>query len=252
MVEVGGVGLYAVGKPGVGLLPLIEGLDDLNAADVLHDGAVHGLGGLDGALVLLAVVGHYRHHEGHAHRDGHQAQQGHPPVQYEQVDKDAYRTQHIGGHLRQQVGQGPLHALHLVYDDLLHLATGGIQDGAERHSGEFLQNLLPDGLQNGEGSLVGDRQGQGIQAGPQQEPCQGHGAPGQVEREFLSAGQQAENDLGGGEVRSHAAQHPCYGGEDGPDQAAVLCLAQLPQPEHGTLLVHLEFLLIWLGFANSL
>ena len=47
-------------------------------------------------------------------------------------------------------------------------------------------------------------------------PCQGHGAPGQVEREFLSAGQQAENDLGGGEVRSHAAQHPHHSGQESP------------------------------------
>ena len=101
VVEVGGVGFHAVGKTGVGLLPLIEGLDDLNAADVLHDGAVHGLGGLDGALVLLAVVGHHRHHEGHAHRDGHQAQQGHSPVQHKQVDEDTHRPQHVGGHLRQ-------------------------------------------------------------------------------------------------------------------------------------------------------
>ena len=91
---------------------------------------------------------------------------------------------------------------------------------------------------------MGDRQGQGIQAGPQQEPCQGHGAPGQVEREFLSAGQQAENDLGGGEVRSHAAQHPRHGGQNRPDQTAMLCRPQLPQPEQGTLLVHREFLLL--------
>ena len=56
VVEVGGVGLYAVGKTGVGLLPLIEGLYDLNAADVLHDGAVHGLGGLDGDTRLSRAI----------------------------------------------------------------------------------------------------------------------------------------------------------------------------------------------------
>ena len=73
VVEVGGVGLYAVGEAGIGLLALVERLDDLNAADVLHNGAVHGLGGLDRALILLAVASHHRHHESHAHRDGHHA-----------------------------------------------------------------------------------------------------------------------------------------------------------------------------------
>ena len=68
-----GVGLYAVGEAGIGLLALVERLDDLNAADILHNGAVHGLGGFDRALVLLAVASHHRHHEGHAHWDGHQA-----------------------------------------------------------------------------------------------------------------------------------------------------------------------------------
>src|SRR5699024_12808962 len=66
-------------------------------------------------------------------------------------DRDSFPTRRSS-----DLGQGPLHALHLVYDDLLHLAAGGIQDGAERHPGEFLQDLLPDGLQNGKGSLVGD------------------------------------------------------------------------------------------------
>ena len=155
MVEVGGVGLHAVGKPGVGLLPLVEGLDDLDAADVLHDGAVHSLGGSDGTLILLAVARHHRHHEGHAYRDGHQAQQGHPPVQHKQVDEDANRSQHVGGHLRQQVGQGPLHALHLVYDHLFHLAAGGVQNRTQRHLWQFLQHFLPDRFPDSKGGLVG-------------------------------------------------------------------------------------------------
>src|SRR5699024_3029777 len=105
---------------------------------------------------------------------------------------------------------------------------GGVQDGAQRHFGELLQNLLPDGFQDREGGLVGNGQGQGVKAGPQQKPRQGHGAPGQVEREFLVSGQQAKDDLSGGKVGGHTAQHPHHGGQDGLDQAAVLCLTQFP------------------------
>lgn len=80
------------------------------------------------------------------------------PVQHEQIDENAYRTQHVGSHLRQQVGQRPLHTLHLIHNDLFHLPTGCVQNGAQRHFGELFQNLLSDRFQNGEGGLVGDGQ----------------------------------------------------------------------------------------------
>ena len=128
VVIVGGIGPYPGRELLIGVLSLIEGLDDLNAADVLHNGLVHSLGRLHRALIVLAIAAHNGHHKSHAHRNGHQTQQCHAPVQREQIHENAYRCQQIGGHLRQQVSQRRLHTLHLIYHDLFEPSAGGVQN----------------------------------------------------------------------------------------------------------------------------
>ena len=128
VVVVGSIGPYPGGELLIGVLSLIEGLDDLNAADVLHNGLVHGLGRLHRTLIVLAIAAHDGHHKSHAHRNGHQTQQCHAPVQREQIHENAYRRQQIGGHFGQQVCQRRLHTLHLIYHDLFEPSAGGIQN----------------------------------------------------------------------------------------------------------------------------
>ena len=148
------------------------------------------------------------------------------------------------------MGQGPLHALHLIHDDLLHLAAGGVQNRTQRHLWQFLQHPLPDGFQDGKGGLVGLGQGQGIQGGPEQEAHERHNTPYQVVLHTLLPFQQAQDDLRRSEVREHPKQYPHHSGQDRPLQAALLSLSQLPQTEHGALLFHDINSSFWLVIAN--
>ena len=50
-----GIGANLVDQAGVGVLALVEGLDDLDAVDVLDHRAAHFAGGLDSALIILGV-----------------------------------------------------------------------------------------------------------------------------------------------------------------------------------------------------
>ena len=98
---------------------MVEGLNNLNPADIFHDCGIHGLGNLHGTFILLSVILHHRHHKRHSHRNGNEREESHSPVQDEKINKNADWDQKIGRHLRKQMGQGTLHAFHLIHNNLL-------------------------------------------------------------------------------------------------------------------------------------
>ena len=104
-----GVVSHLIGELCVGLTALIEGLDDLDAVDVLDESGAHFGGRLHGTGIVLAVAAHDGHHEEERHREHHQTEQRQPPVQHEQVQDGEHRGRDVGGHFREQMGQRGLH-----------------------------------------------------------------------------------------------------------------------------------------------
>ena len=141
-----GVGADLVGQPGVGFLSLIKCLNDLDAVDVLDHSAAHFVGGLHCALVILLIAAHDHHHKSEGHRKYHQGQKRQPPVQYKEINQRQHRSSDICRHFRKQVGQGGLHAVHLIYNDLLQLTAGHIHDSTKRKPRQFRQQKLADRL----------------------------------------------------------------------------------------------------------
>ena len=169
-----------MGKFFIGIFSLIKCLDHLNAADIFHDGGVHCLVHFDGPLVLFPVIGHHSHHERHSHRDGDKGEERHPPVKDKQIDQNAHRRQYVGRHLRQKVGQRPFHALHLVYDDLLQLAAGGVHDGSQREFRKLGKDTLPDIFQDSKGRFVRHGECERVEDRPQDVASQCQAAPEQI------------------------------------------------------------------------
>ena len=167
-----GVLRHRVGISLVGTGGLAEGLHHLDAAHILHNRVGHTAAHLHrplpaGAVGLGALHGHQDTH----HR-GHQGCQPHPPIQHEDVDRDGQGNQQVGGHLRQQVGQGGLHALHPVHDGGLVLAGRGIQNRAHGHPAQLRQQRPADPPQGMIGRGVGQRRGPSGEQGFPQIPHQ--------------------------------------------------------------------------------
>ena len=207
VVVVGGVGQDLIRVFRVGVFALVECLDDLDAADVFHNRGVHRLRGSDRPRILFPIADHNQHHKQHSHRNGDQREQRHTPVQHEQIDQNAHRAKQVACHLGQQMGQGSLHALHLIHNDLLHLAAGGVHDGTQGELGQFVKDHPPDIFQDGEGGLVGHGQRQGIQTGPQRVTDQTGGAPAQVKRPLPPPAQQGDDNLRRRVIGEHSTQY---------------------------------------------
>ena len=238
VVEVGGVGAHALGEFCIGVFPLIERLDDLDAADIFDDGGVHRLRDLYRPLVLLAVVLHHPHHQGHAHGDGDDREQRHAPVEEEQIEQYAHRRQQVGGHFRQQVRQRPLHGLHLIDDNLFHLAARRVHDRAQGHLRQLLQDELADLLEDGKRRFMGHGQRQRVEQGAQAKARQRDKTPCGIKAVSRPPGEQADDDLRRREIGQHAAQHAQRSGDDRPHKAAVMACTQLPEAQHGALFLH--------------
>ena len=119
MIKIRGVGKHPLRQFGVGVLSLVEGLDDLDSADIFHERGIHGLGDFHRTFILFSVILHHRHHKRHSHGDGDEREESHSPVQNEKINKNADRDQKIGRHFRKQMGQGTLHAFYLIHNNLL-------------------------------------------------------------------------------------------------------------------------------------
>ena len=128
-----GVLRYRIGVSLIGTGGLAEGLHHLDAAHILHNGVCHATAHLHRPLPAGPVVLGTLHGYQHTHYRSHQRCKPHPPIQHKNIDRDSKRYQQVGGHLRQQVGQGGLHALYPVHDGGLVLAGWGIQNGAHGH-----------------------------------------------------------------------------------------------------------------------
>ena len=243
VVVVLGVGPDLVCEAGVGALALVEGLDDLNAVGVLDHGAAHLIGCLDGPGEVLGIAAHHHHHEGKGDGEHRQGQQRQPPVQHKEVDKGQQRGCEVGSHLREEVGQGGLHAVHLVHDGLLQLAAGGIHHRAQGQLRELLKQLLADGFQDLEGGLVGEGQGAVVERRPHKIADEGRRQPGRVGRQGRLACHQPHDDLRCREVGHHAAHHADDCQDHRRDESAVLVFAQLPDALDRTLLCHTGSLL---------
>ena len=134
--------LHSLGILPIGPGRLAERLDDLDAADVFHDGVGHTPPHLysplpAGGIGLAALRGGDQ-----SDNRGHQRGKPHPPIQNEDIYREEKRHQGVGGHLRDQVCQGGFHPLHTVHNGGLILAGGGVQDGPHRYSGQLGQQGL--------------------------------------------------------------------------------------------------------------
>ena len=235
-----GIVPYFFGQACIRFLSLVERLDDLDAVDVLDEGAAHLIGGLHRAGIVLAVAAHDGHHEEECHREHHQAQQRQPPVQHKQIHDGQHRGGDVRGHLREQMCQGRFHAVHLVHDGLLQLAAGGVHHGAQ---GQLGQQHLPDGLEDVVGRFVRNGQCAVVQHRAQQISAQCREQPGSIGVQRLFPGQQQSDDLCRRKIRHHAAYRAEHRQHNGCDEPAVLCFSPLPDAPYRALLFHSESLL---------
>ena len=118
---------------------LPEGLDDLNAADVLHSRVVQRLCRGDGALKLLVVPAEHGHKAENSQRYDDQHRKPHAPVLNEQQHQYGQGSHNVGGHLRQQVGKGGFDGIDPLNDDVLIGAGGTVQYRAQRQRGQLIE-----------------------------------------------------------------------------------------------------------------
>ena len=198
-----------------------EGLDDLNALDVLHDGAVHVVGGLVIFLEVLAADLEGQAHAEEGQGERHQRGQRQTPVDAQQRDDADDRQHHMARALGDHVGQGRLQIFDLVHHHALDLADGVVLYVAQRRVEEAVGQPQAQTLQNGIGHGVGG-------AGEQAEQQDLHHV-GQQRQQAPSDGQRRrgrpvheQTDERVHAVERHKAQHDAeHRQHDGQGQALL-------------------------------
>ncbi len=186
---------------------LAERLDDLDAVDVLDRSRAHVLACAHGFLVPEVVVLHHAHVGGEPDGQRDERDERHAPIEREHERDDGQRNQQIRRHLRQQVRERRLDAVHLLHHDVLELARRRVQHVAERHARELFGDEPADPRDRRERRDV--REGRrGVvehEVGPV--ACGGRRAPAQVESEVAHVPQHADDHLAGGVVGHDGARH---------------------------------------------
>ena len=137
-----------------------KGLDDLDALDILDDGAVHIGVGLVIFLEILAADGHRQHHADHGQRKRDQRGQRQPPVDAQKCDDADNGQHHMSCALGDHVSQRRLQILDLVHHHALDLADGVVFHIAQWRVQETIRQPEPHPFQHMIGHVVRNAGGQ--------------------------------------------------------------------------------------------
>ena len=128
---------------------------------------------------------------------------------------------------------GTFHPLHLVNDDLLEFAAGGIDDRAERHSRKLGKDPLTYLSKQRKCCLVTDAQSRCVKKALQSKARKGCDYKYKVITPFSVSGYHSRNDLCCTNKGDDAGYNAENGQHDGQKQPAVFRLGDLPDPCHG-------------------
>ena len=179
----------------IAALRLAEHLDDLNAADVFHCRVIERVRGRYCAGIVLIVPHHHQHEEHHAKRERDKACQRHAPIESEQIYKRCDNNNGVAAHLRNNVRQRRLNAVHALDEDVLKFTRTSGLNVAQRHTGKLTKPLLADIAQDGKGRLMRLRRGERVEQHPQQPERRHDGAVNQISGQVLIPRKQLADDL---------------------------------------------------------
>lgn len=195
------------------------------------------------------IIAHDHHHEHERDRKHRQRQKRHSPVEHEQIDDRQKRRDDVCRHLREQMRQRGFHTDHLIDDDFLQLAAGGVHHRAQRKARQLGEKRLADGFENAEGGSVRNGQRAIIQRRAHQITAQRQKQPRCIRGKSRLASQQPRDQLCRREVGQNAGRRAHHSENDGRNEPPVLLFAQRPYALDGTLFFHTGFL-FWLDETN--
>ena len=145
---------HRTGKRSVRRRAPAEGLDDLDAVDILDERGVHGLLACDVARHLLFVSTHHAQVEQDAEWDGGDTRQPHAPIDREHDSHREHGCEHVAGKLRHEMRDSVFELIHVVDEAVLERPRGSVHDRPHRNPRHLLRHHLTHGTQGFESDAV--------------------------------------------------------------------------------------------------